>query len=227
MARAATMRKDRAFAPPPDYPGAPHVHARPPGPPEGGWASVRNFVFICLGIVVGGLGFVGWLMTNSGPQDVPLIEAEAGPYKSRPPAQEAKAASASPSLDQALVEETLVIEDVTARPKPETPLKTANAKQPAPKATSQAAAAIDGDGAFLAQIASLRSREAAEAAWARIAARQPDVFGAAKMDIEAADLAEKGVYHRVRAGYFASRATATKFCEAVRAGGQECLVVSR
>ena len=42
-----------------------------------------------------------------------------------------------------------------------------------------------------------------------------------------ADLGARGIYHRVRAGYFADRENATRFCERIRQMGQDCIVVSR
>jgi hypothetical protein len=83
------------------------------------------------------------------------------------------------------------------------------------------------DGPFLAQIASLKSAEAADAAWARFARRAPALFGPARKDVQQADLGERGIYFRVRAGYFANRADAAQFCGQVKALGQECLVVGK
>ena len=97
----------------------------------------------------------------------------------------------------------------------------------APPAAPGAAPTIAADGPFLAQIASLKSADAADAAWTRFSRRSPALFGAARKDVQQADLGERGIYFRVRAGYFASRADAAQFCSQVKSLGQECLVVGK
>jgi hypothetical protein len=47
------------------------------------------------------------------------------------------------------------------------------------------------------------------------------------MDVQRADLGSRGVYHRVRAGYFADRDSAARFCDRVRQMGQDCIVAAR
>jgi cell division septation protein DedD len=93
---------------------------------------------------------------------------------------------------------------------------------PAPRPKAAAAA-----GGFLAQVASLKSAGAADTAWNRLAARDPALFAGAQKDVQQADLGEKGVYFRVRAGYFAERAEAQRFCDRVKSLGQDCIVVAR
>jgi hypothetical protein len=83
------------------------------------------------------------------------------------------------------------------------------------------------NGPYVAQLAALQSEAATGNAWRRLASRAPDLFASARMDVARADLGARGVYYRVRAGYFADREEATLFCERIRQMGQDCIVASR
>ena len=83
-------------------------------------------------------------------------------------------------------------------------------------------------GRYVAQLAALQSEAAMEpvvAAFRRRARR--NLFAARSMDVQRADLGPRGIYYRVRAGYFADRADATLFCERIRQMGQDCIVAAR
>ena len=90
-----------------------------------------------------------------------------------------------------------------------------------------AAPRVVGDGPFLVQLAALQSEAGVDGAWARVSSRAPDLFARARLDVERADLGPRGIYYRVRAGYFTDRPNAVSFCERVRAIGQDCIVVAR
>jgi hypothetical protein len=47
------------------------------------------------------------------------------------------------------------------------------------------------------------------------------------MDVQRADLGPRGIYHRLRAGYFATTDDATLFCERIRQMRQDCIVAAR
>lgn len=83
------------------------------------------------------------------------------------------------------------------------------------------------DGLFMVQVAAFRSRDAAETAWQRALATKPALYGGAAKDIQRAELGARGVFYRLRAGAFASRGEARAFCEALKAAGDECIVVQR
>ncbi len=84
-----------------------------------------------------------------------------------------------------------------------------------------------GSGPYVAQLAALQSEAAVQPAWARFSSRAPNLFGQAHLDVQRADLGQRGVYFRVRAGYFADRANASRFCERIRQMGQDCIPVLR
>ncbi|MEQ8301705.1 MAG: SPOR domain-containing protein [Hyphomonas sp.] len=81
-------------------------------------------------------------------------------------------------------------------------------------------------GAFLVQIAAFRSEEAAEAAWRKASGARPDIYRGAEKHIQRADLGAKGVFYRLRVGAFAERSEATDFCTALKAAGENCIVVT-
>lgn len=86
---------------------------------------------------------------------------------------------------------------------------------------------VTADGPFVVQLAALQSEATVEAAWMRIAARAPQMFARTALDVERADLGQRGIYYRVRAGYFEDRENAARFCERIRQMGQDCIVAAR
>lgn len=107
----------------------------------------------------------------------------------------------------------------------------------APAAAPQAAAvtlpqgprarfAFAADGAYLVQIAALRSEETAESQWKRVTASAPELYYGATKIIQRADLGSEGVFYRLRVGAFADRSEASAFCDAVKEAGANCIVVN-
>ena len=82
------------------------------------------------------------------------------------------------------------------------------------------------DGSYLVQLAAFRSEEAAETAWSQLNKAKPGLYRSARKHIQRADLGAKGVFYRLRVGSFADRESASDFCEAVKAGGDNCIVVT-
>ncbi len=82
-------------------------------------------------------------------------------------------------------------------------------------------------GAFVVQIASFRSEDKAKDGWRALVRRLPTQMKGHAADIQRADLGERGVYYRLRVAAFADRPKATTFCNAIKAKGQDCLVVKR
>lgn len=95
---------------------------------------------------------------------------------------------------------------------------------PAAIAPSPASSA---SGGYLAQIAAVRSEDAARTAWKETSARNPSLMLGARMDIQRADLGSQGVFFRLRAGYFGDRDQAGAFCDRLKAAGLACMVVSQ
>jgi cell division septation protein DedD len=100
----------------------------------------------------------------------------------------------------------------------------------APVATSQLAAlppATAPAGAYLIQLAALKSGDDARSAWGRLQKAHPALLGEPELAIQEVDLGERGIFYRIQAGYFPDRASALELCNALKARGQDCLVVKR
>lgn len=182
-------------------------------------------IYILMLVVALAFGGFVWQL-YSGPE-VPRIAAQPGPYKVQPPPD---AANAPDAVEQGAFNDTLEgrTETATATPRPgpepvlpetETPMTGAP--------TLSAMPAFVANGPYVAQLAALQSEAAVAAAWRRFTSRAPDLFEHARMDVERADLGQRGVYYRIRAGFFADRANATLFCERIRRMGQDCIVAAR
>ncbi len=228
MARARTAR---VYSPPPEM-------APPQAPPhdyESGGGRPWMVLAIMV-IVITTFGYVLWTLYGAGAQDdAPVIAAVDGGFKERyegPPVDEL----ATAEIDQALAGKAAApMAPIAVRRAPEEPLPEVAAPpkaavKAAPRAPAPAPAPaprVAAGGAFVAQIAALRSEGAADAAWDRLSARDPALFAGAQKDIQRADLGAKGAYFRVRAGYFAGRDEAARFCNRVKTLGQDCIVVVR
>jgi hypothetical protein len=171
--------------------------------------------------------FAGFVWNLYSGREAPRIMPPVGAYKVEPSPEAANAPDAAE--ENALfgsLEGRSETEDATPRPAPEAPMPEAPARvggapQLAPMPSFVA------DGPYVAQVAALQSEAAIEPAWTRLASRAPGLFAHAALDVERADLGQRGIYYRVRAGYFADRANAHRFCERVEQMGQDCIVVQR
>jgi cell division septation protein DedD len=165
-------------------------------------------------MVVIAVAFGGFLWQLYSEPDVPYIPAPSGPYKVEPP-PEAPPASAITEAPPAAADASLA--------ELETPVVVELNPQP----SVSAAPRFVSNGPYVAQLVALRSEAGVDGAWRRLASRAPDLFANARMDVERADLGADGVFHRVRAGYFANRAEAARFCDRMRQMGQDCMVAAR
>ncbi|MCC6786818.1 MAG: SPOR domain-containing protein [Hyphomonadaceae bacterium] len=165
-------------------------------------------------MVVIAVAFGGFLWQLYSAPEVPRITAQAGPYKIEPPPE--------PPPAQALPETAPPPAAAGALAEAETPMVELNPQVDAPDMPTFAV-----NGRYVAQLAALQSEGAVEPSWRRFAARAPALFAGAHMDVQRADLGPRGIYHRIRAGYFASSDDATLFCERIRQMGQDCIVAAR
>lgn len=81
-------------------------------------------------------------------------------------------------------------------------------------------------GAERIQLGAYRSQAQAFETWKRLEALSP-VFAAITPRVEIVDIPDKGRFHRLRIGGFASQAASAAFCRGVIALGRECFVVQR
>lgn len=105
------------------------------------------------------------------------------------------------------------------------PMTITRAPPPPPRDLSPQFAFSD-SGQYLVQVAAFRSEDAAEAAWRKSAAEHPDLYRGAGKRIQRADLGAKGVFYRLRVGGFSQKTEADAFCDALKAQGDNCIVVT-
>lgn len=94
----------------------------------------------------------------------------------------------------------------------------------APTATAPKPAATGG--AWVLQLASVRSEAAAKSEWARISRANNDLLTGLSSEIVKADLGTKGVYWRLRAGSL-DEARARSICQQLKSRKQDCIVARR
>ncbi len=80
-------------------------------------------------------------------------------------------------------------------------------------------------GAFHIQLASVLSEAAAQAEWKRIASKNKTLLGAYQPLITKADLGERGVFYRLRAGPLADKAAADALCASLEEAKVGCIVI--
>lgn len=103
----------------------------------------------------------------------------------------------------------------------------AAAPKPTPAAPIAVAAAPASAGAWVVQIMALREEAAAKSAWASMQKTHASILGGHALDIEKADLGDKGTFYRVRAAGFDTKSAAQSACAQLKTAGQDCLVKSR
>jgi hypothetical protein len=77
------------------------------------------------------------------------------------------------------------------------------------------------------QLAAVRKDSEAAPEWARLQQVLGDAVSGLSLTVESVDLGTKGIYHRIQAGPFPDKASATAKCEAIQAMKQACIVVVR
>ena len=78
---------------------------------------------------------------------------------------------------------------------------------------------------YVIQLASVPSVADAEREWARLQQAHPTQLGGRTVEVNAAEVGDRGTFYRVRIGPFVDRDAARELCRELNAAGQECLVV--
>lgn len=179
-------------------------------------ARHAGVIYILMLVIAVAFGAFLWQLYSA--PEIPRIPAPSGPYKVEPPGEAVTAPDAT---------ETAVF--ATEEPASSAPMARAAAAPSAGDGPPQLPAAphFVANGPYVAQLAALQSEAAVEQAWRRLSSRAPQLFASARLDVERADLGQRGVYYRVRAGYFADRDNAARFCDRIRQMGQDCIVAAR
>ncbi len=83
------------------------------------------------------------------------------------------------------------------------------------------------NGEYVIQIAAFRDVATANAEFASLRAKHSDLLAGMQPDLQRADLGDKGIYYRLRMGFFASKEKASQTCAQLKTRGQGCLVRKR
>ena len=166
------------------------------------------------------------------PQAKPETAQESGPAAAPTPAKAPEpeplatasgpAAPAAPQPPSGVATPKLAPPPVPPKQAAAAPQTTAKAPPPAAPKAAQSAALTGG---YLIQLASLKDKNLAGREWVRLQKAFPDLLGSKKLVLQSADLGTRGVFHRIRAGYFENRAGAAALCQALKAKNQDCIVV--
>lgn len=85
-----------------------------------------------------------------------------------------------------------------------------------------------GNSEWVVQVASVRSEADANNIWNKTSSKFSDVLAAGHYaDIKYADLAEKGIYYRLRVAGLGDKAAANELCSKFKARGQACFVTRK
>lgn len=114
---------------------------------------------------------------------------------------------------------------------PEQKLKNSAQKKSSPSKESQFFKVPDTSSttrdSFVVQLGAFRSRESAEQAWDRIKKKYQNNLTPYEHDIQSTTTPDGTIIHRLRIGYFSTRAAADTLCKKLKAQGQECLSSGR
>jgi len=110
---------------------------------------------------------------------------------------------------------------------PQAPAEESSVAATEPAAGSDAVqTAVVAGGAFRIQLAAVKSRDAAQLGWQKMAKAHPDVLGPLTLNVVKVDRGASGVLYRLQAGPFADRGTAEAACGKLKRKSQDCLVVA-
>lgn len=159
--------------------------------------------------------------------------APVAPVEPEPPAVVAPSepvVAETPAVPVAVPVEPEPAVEVAEVPEPTPPPAPVQEAVPAPEPVAQPqqslesfVAALSGD--YLIQIAALRSEEVAQSEWDRLSQKHSDLLGSYRPTIVRADLGERGIFYRLRAGPLQDRPAAEELCVALAAENVGCLVV--
>ena len=139
-----------------------------------------------------------------------------------PAAKQSNAVPASPPKPPVLMPlHDPAAEQAAPAPEITSPSSVSPVVVPAP---ASEAAAPTGPG-LLVQLAAAKSEEGAMTEWNRIKNKHAGLVGALSPSVVRADLGERGIFFRLRAGTLPDKAAADELCAALTAEGNACLVV--
>jgi len=80
---------------------------------------------------------------------------------------------------------------------------------------------------YLVQLASMGTLEMARQHWELLRAKNAELLGDMTLNVEEANLGDRGTFYRIQIGPFPNEATAQDMCLQIKAQRLDCLVVRR
>lgn len=103
--------------------------------------------------------------------------------------------------------------------------KAAAEKAAAEKAAKQDSGVKGAGGAYQVQLFAGRSADEAKGAWVRLKGKNADLLGALSPTVARADLGDRGMFYRLRAGPLSSEAQAKTLCQSLSGRGTSCIII--
>lgn len=166
---------------------------------------------------------------ETAPETLTTVPATPGQGTAEAPAPQAPAdlrpgATAEPAPQTA----TPAVPPVASVEVPTAPVEAAKpVEEAAPAEKPVAAATPSSKGAYVVQLFALKDEAAARSSWGKLTKKHGDVLSGHALDIEKADLGDKGTWYRVRAAGFTTKAAAASACTKLKASGQDCMAKRR
>lgn len=152
------------------------------------------------------------------PEPPPLAPRASAPEPEDSPPSSADTAPEAPTA------EAVAEAKPEPKPEPKSETKPAPKSEPAPGLPVAAQAPAPASG-YLIQIAAVREPERAETEWSRLQRQHGETLRGLKLFVVRADLGDKGVFWRLRAGPFADEAAAKNRCAELAKRKVGCMVV--
>lgn len=162
------------------------------------------------------------------PTPQPLPGVAAAPAPSAPVVQPPQTLTPPPAAQPAPAPVAAAPAPRPAAPTPApapAPAPQVAALPPAAAPSAPAVTAPVGGGAMMVQLAALKDEASARQAWSKAVAANGDLLGNLSLDIQRADLGDKGVFYRVRAKGLRTADEAKGLCEKLAARKVGCIVV--
>ena len=166
---------------------------------------------------------------------MPTMPAANRPVQNRQLGENGKPVDLRPGAKP--VGSTLVTQEIKPRPVIKKPpvqsaeLNVTPIQKPKPRPVTRKNTAnspnFSSGGRFVVQLAAVKTTDAVDSVWENAGKKAPNLFQNAKRHVQTVDLGPKGVWHRIQAGSFDSRADANVFCKAFKASGGDCIVAEK
>ncbi|MBL4614359.1 MAG: SPOR domain-containing protein [Magnetovibrio sp.] len=147
-------------------------------------------------------------------------EVKPAPPPVAPPAAPSSIVAKTPELVKPVVK----AKPVAPAPKPVAKVVVAPKPIPKPAAVVVVKATGTAGQGYMVQLSAVRNEANAKSEWQRLTKKHKDVLGGLELVIQRADLGTKGIFYRVRGGWFANRAQAKSVCDELAKRNVGCLI---